>query len=43
VSYLRISLLELRHHPVDSRRSDFVFAAGQAAERCFAEAGLVEI
>ncbi len=43
VSYLRVDLLELRHHPVDSRRSDFVAAAGQAAERCFAEAGLVEI
>jgi hypothetical protein len=43
VSYLYIDLLELRHHPVDSRRSDFVAAAGQAVERCFAEAGVVEI
>jgi hypothetical protein len=43
VSYLRIDLLELRHHPVDSRRPDFVAAAGQAVECCFAEAGLVEI
>jgi hypothetical protein len=43
VSYLRIDLQELRHHPVDSRRSDFVIAAGQAVERCIAEAGLIEI
>jgi hypothetical protein len=43
VCYLRIGLLTLRHHAVDSRRSDFVKAAGQAVERCFAEAGVVEI
>lgn len=43
VYYLRIGLLALRHHPVDSRRSDFVKAAGQAVERCLAEAGVVEI
>jgi Elongation factor G, domain IV len=43
VSYLRISLLGLGHHPVDSRRFDFVALARQAVERCIAEAGLAEI
>jgi hypothetical protein len=43
MSYLRIDLLGLRHHFVDSRKDDFVTTAGEAVERCIAEAGLVDI
>lgn len=43
MSFLRVNLLRLRHHPVDSRRSDFVTAADRAVQQCIAEAGLVEI
>lgn len=43
VSHLRVDLLGLRHHPVDSQRRDFVRTAEQAIEQCIEEAGLVEI
>jgi hypothetical protein len=43
VSHLRIDLLTLRHHPVDSQSRDFARTAGQAVEQCVEEAGLVEI
>lgn len=43
LSYLRIDLLDLRHHPVDSRVEDFNKAAVEAMDRCINQAGLVEI
>lgn len=43
VSYLRIDLIDLRYHPVDSRMADFVTVAAEAVERCFAQAGFVEL
>ena len=43
ISYLRIDLLELRHHPVDSQSSDFVKTAQQAVVNCLSETTLVEL
>src|SRR5262249_19196059 len=43
VSYLRVELIDLRYHPVDSRMGDFVKVAAEAVERCFSEAGVAEI
>jgi hypothetical protein len=43
VSYLRVDLLGLRHHPADSRKADFVAAAEEAMEQCISEAGLTRI
>ncbi len=41
--YLRIELLKLRYHPVDSSEPDFVKVAIEAVEKCIAQVGLVEL
>ncbi|HYV38315.1 MAG TPA: hypothetical protein VE988_21715 [Gemmataceae bacterium] len=43
LSYLRIDLLNLRHHPVDSHWSDFVSVGKQTVESGITEVGLAEI
>lgn len=43
VSHLRIKLLELVFHAVDSSRTDFVTTANEVVESCFADAGIVEL
>jgi len=43
VSYLRIELLTLRYHPVDSRSADFMTVGEEAVDRCFKERGIVEL